>query len=315
MARSLLLPGDRPLVHLALLAATVGTTIFAGSQLTQTLPDGVFYGLAAVAILGTHEMGHYVFARIHGVNTTLPYFIPIPLGFGTLGAVIRIRSPIPTRNALVDIGAAGPLAGLAVAIPLLAWGISQSTVVDAPVVNHTFPTDQSLIALLGTFAEYLWTKMSGHREVSSQWSGMGIIYGHNLLMEGLIRFIHGPIPPGRDLLMHPLVMASWFGMVVTVLNLCPIGQLDGGHLTFAMFGEGARAIGKAVAALLLFLVLCVSVQWILWLLIAAKVIGFGHPEVVQPAEPLSFGRKLVCFISFIALALCFIPMPIQWVLV
>src|SRR5919204_1389708 len=160
MARTLFLRGDRPLLHLGLLAATILTTftVFWFFHQNRSDPLGALsFSLGTIAILGTHEMGHYVLARRHRVDTSLPYFIPLPLpiGFGTLGAVIRIRGRIPTRNALVDIGAAGPLAGLAVAIPILVWGLALSHVGDAPPLPTRFPGDWSPLGLLRQLMDWL----------------------------------------------------------------------------------------------------------------------------------------------------------------
>ncbi|HEX8826170.1 MAG TPA: site-2 protease family protein, partial [Archangium sp.] len=113
---------------------------------------------------------------------------------------------------------------------------------------------------------------------------------------------------------HPVVIAGWFGLLVTLLNLLPVGQLDGGHLTFALWGNRARVVGKAVALVLLFLTLFYTITWGVWLLVATKLVGFGHPEVTQPAEPLGLGRKLVCAVCFLALAGCAMPVPIRMVI-
>ncbi|MBX5482672.1 MAG: site-2 protease family protein [Myxococcaceae bacterium] len=311
MARSLLLPGDRPLVNLGLVAATLVTTVgcyFVFNQNSQGDFTGpLAYGFCAVLILGTHEMGHYVLARIHGVQTTLPYFIPFPLSFGTLGAVIRIKSRIPSRNALVDIGAAGPLAGVAVAIPVILWGLSMSTVADAPPGT---PVDWSLVALAKDLIRYVTEQMAGTWQPHAV-GPMPVIYGDNLLMRGLQWLVLGPLPPGKEVYVHPVVIAGWFGLLVTMLNLCPIGQLDGGHLAFAVFGRRAELMGRLVSAGLLYLALFHSASWIVWFAVTASVIGFGHPPVLHPEEPLTRSRKLVCAICLIVLVLCIVPIPMQ----
>ena len=315
MSRPLLLPGDRPLLHIGLLVATIGSTflVFWLVHPGGSDPLGALaFSLGTIAILGTHEMGHYVVARRHGVDTSLPYFIPLPLpiGFGTLGAVIRIRGRIPTRNALVDIGAAGPLAGLVVAIPVLLWGPSLSHVGDAPPIPNRFPGDWSLLGLIQQLADWL-----GGRAIpdGNGTAPMITVYGDSLLMRGLQWAIFGPLPPGKEVFVHPLVIAGWFGMVVTTLNLCPIGQLDGGHLSFAWLGARAPALGRIAALGLIVLTLFFSASWLVWLVVSTQVIGFGHPEVVYPEEPLTKGRRAVCLISLIALIFCLIPIPLQTV--
>ena len=307
------LPGDRPLLHLGLLVATLLSTFVVFWQFYQggTDPLGALaFSLGTIAILGTHEMGHYLLARRHGVDTSLPYFIPLPLpvGFGTLGAVIRIRGRIPTRNALVDIGAAGPLAGLIMAIPILVWGLSLSQVGDAPPIPQRFPGEWSLLGLLRQLTDWLGGRSVPEADGATQ---IITVYGDSLLMRALQWAVLGPLPPGKEVYVHPLVIAGWFGMLVTTLNLCPIGQLDGGHLSFAWLGAKAQAVGRVAALGLIVLTLFFSVGWLAWLLVTTKVIGFGHPEVVHPQEPLSRGRRAVCLVSLVALVLCIVPIPLQ----
>src|SRR5713226_2644537 len=156
-------PADKPLLNLTLFVLTLGTTFgtflymwtAAGPTPLSAVNGSWTFSLSLVLILGSHEMGHYVLARIHKVDTSLPYFIPLPLlGVGTLGAVIRIRGRIPDRNALVDIGAAGPLAGLAVAIPMIVFGLAHSKMVDLPPMSNDFLGESSLWALIGRGAQF-----------------------------------------------------------------------------------------------------------------------------------------------------------------
>ena len=315
MARNLFLRGDRPLLHLGLLVATILTTfaVFWLFHQDRTDPVGALaFSLGTVTILGTHEMGHYVLARRHRVDTSLPYFIPLPLpvGFGTLGAVIRIRGRIPNRNALVDIGAAGPLAGLVAAIPILIWGLSLSHIGDAPPIPHRFPGELSLFGVLERLIRWLGERGTAGATGEVQ-RIVGLVYGDSLLMQGLQWLVLGPLPPGKEVFVHPLVIAGWFGLLVTMLNLCPIGQLDGGHLSFAWLGPRAPTVGRVAALGLVILTVFFSVGWLVWLVVTTKLIGFGHPEVVNPEEPLSPGRRLICLIALIALILCLVPIPLQ----
>jgi membrane-associated protease RseP (regulator of RpoE activity) len=320
MRRPLFTPADRPWLNLGLLLLTIGATFGTYHQRFAT-QDGyagaLLFSLSLVLILGAHEMGHYLLARAHAVETSLPYFIPAPLlGVGTLGAVIRIRSRIPTRNALVDIGAAGPLAGLVVALPVIALGLSRSQVVDSPPAPHWLLGPDSGLSLLSALFEWVarWVTDAAPVQGASA-SGAYLLYGDSLLMLGLQRLIIGPLGPGQEVLIDPLVMAGWFGLLVTLLNLLPVGQLDGGHLSFALFGERARLVGKATAGVLLALSLFASAAWVLWLLIASKVVGFGHPEVERPQEPMSRERRLVCWLCALALVGCAMPVPLRLVLV
>lgn len=268
----------------------------------------VVFALSLVGILGAHEMGHYVLARLHRVDTTLPFFIPLPgLGVGTLGAVIRIRSPIPDKNSLVDIGSAGPLAGLVVAIPVLAIGLSMSTVVAVPAFNQSWPDTHSLLGMIPAIVDLF------RHGLPESFGAASFIYGDSLLMKGLTRVVVGVVPPGHQVLFHPMVIAGWFGLLVTMLNLIPIGQLDGGHLTFAWFGKSAQTIGKLMAAGLLYLALFHSASWVLWFIVTAFFIRFRHPEVVDEVQPLKLSRRIICAICFVAFALCVMPVPIRMV--
>ncbi len=304
-------PAQRPLLHLGLLLLTLATTfeVFLSDQTSgvwnrANVLDGVAFSLSLVAILGSHEMGHWLLARRHGVDASLPYFIPLPhLGFGTLGAVIRIRSRIPTRNALVDIGAAGPLAGFVVAVVVLFWGYAHATVIDVPLSLSTFPPLESATQV----ARLLFRYFAHHQEPNV----VGQSFGDNLLTLLIQRLVVGPLPAGKDVLANPYIVAGWFGCIVTTLNLFPIGQLDGGHLAFANLGPRAVRLGKLSALGLLALVLFFNLSWLLWLLVASLVVGFRHPEVERPAEALDGRRFLICIGCLVVFVLCLTPSPVQ----
>jgi membrane-associated protease RseP (regulator of RpoE activity) len=178
----------------------------------QALLHAAQFTGALLAILLAHEFGHYIAARLHKVDASLPFFIPLPVlsPFGTMGAVIRMRSVIPTRRALLDIGAAGPLAGLVLAIPLYAWGVAHSSVQPLDVTEGGLQLGDSLLA-----------RLIGH-------------------------FFAPPIPEGADLMLSPVAFAGWAGMFVTMINLLPLGQLDGGHVAFALFGPRQNRIAQWV---------------------------------------------------------------------
>ena len=301
-------------LHLFLFVATVCTTwgsyYFslggeAGSSSERLVNAGLF-SLSVMLILGSHEMGHYLMARHHDVESSLPYFIPIPLGFGTMGAVIRLKGQIPNRNALVDIGAAGPLAGLLIAIPLFAVGLKMSAIVDAPLPPPLLPGQMSLWSVVPRLPE-LWHWMFGPDQPVTS---VTQFFGDNLLTWAMQQWIVGPLPSGKDLTANPVYLAAWFGMVVTMLNLMPIGQLDAGHLTFAWFGPRAITVGKAAALVLMLMVVFCSWTWVFWLLVTTKLVGFRHPPVILADAPLSFGRKAVCAICFVLSILTLMPMPV-----
>ncbi|MEW5738663.1 MAG: site-2 protease family protein [Myxococcota bacterium] len=308
----------RPAFHLLLLVLTA-LSVFAaflffwGGGVSGSLEDrvwgSVFFTVSVLLILGAHEMGHYLMARLHGVDATLPYFIPIPLGFGTLGAVIRLKGKVPTRNALVDIGAAGPLCGLLVAVPILIAGIALSEPMDVPESVRRFPPSTSL----WHYAEYLGQLLREYTRgiPAPKETQEAMIFGDNLLGLLLVRVVHGRLAEGTDLAAHPLLLAGWFGMLVTMLNLLPVGQLDGGHLTHAWFDEKAVRLGRVVAGALLPLALFCSASWLVWFFLVTRVVGFGHPPVTTPEEPLSFGRKVVCAVCFVATVLTFMPVPLD----
>jgi membrane-associated protease RseP (regulator of RpoE activity) len=211
-------------LNLVLFVGTIGTVFFTGLGLdqgphlshTSVLHAAQFAG-ALLTILVAHELGHFIAARIHRVDASLPFFIPLPpiiSPFGTMGAIIRMKSRIPTRKALLDIGASGPLAGLCFAIPLYAWGVAHS----------------QIIPLNGDYEQL----------------------GSSLLMRLLDHLFAPAIPAGHDILLHPVAFAAWGGMLVTMINLLPVSQLDGGHVAYALFGPKqdtyARRVHHAVLA-------------------------------------------------------------------
>jgi membrane-associated protease RseP (regulator of RpoE activity) len=188
------------------------STWFVSDGTPQRALHAAQFTASLLGILLAHEFGHYIAARIHKVDASLPYFLPLPLlsPFGTMGAVIRMRS-IPTRRALLDIGAAGPLAGLTLAIPIYAWGVAHSEVV-------------SLDSLAGGSVEL----------------------GNSLLLRLLDHLFAAPVPDGMDIVLSPVAFAGWGGMFVTMINLIPVGQLDGGHVAYALFGPRQNRLAQWV---------------------------------------------------------------------
>jgi membrane-associated protease RseP (regulator of RpoE activity) len=306
-------PPLRLRLHLLLLALTIITTTIAG---------GPAFAAALLAILLSHEMGHYVFARIHRVDTTLPFVIPAPplpgLSFGTFGAVIRMRSPISTRDALVDIGAAGPIVGAIVAVPLLFLGLSWSTVTASPTADHSFwvghETGLSLaLELLRDLAQRFRFALPAAIAHAPPLSVVHVTaLGDNLLMRFAQRLVFGALPPGQDVVVHPVALAAWFGLLVTSLNLFPIGQLDGGHVSFAVLGpKWHRRVGRLTGYALLLLGFFSSLSWLVWWLITTRFIGFSHPAIENPRRPLGALRVVVCVVSLLLFIATLIPVPMD----
>jgi membrane-associated protease RseP (regulator of RpoE activity) len=286
---------DRRWLHGLLLVLTIGTTTFAGADhyagflsdfVQRDLPmgfgslylRGFWYSGTILAILGCHELGHYFACRYYDVDASLPFFIPAPLPLtGTLGAFIRIREPIPTKRMLFDIGIAGPLAGFVVAVPALFIGLAMSHVV-------RLPTDFS-----------------------------GVSLGEPLLFKLASWLLWGQQPDGYSLNMHPIAFAAWFGLLATALNLFPIGQLDGGHISYAVLGRRSSQVTLVMISIALVLTYF-SASWLVWTgLMIAMLFMFGrhHPRTFDEQEPLDRTRMVLACVALIMFILCFTPAPIQ----
>jgi len=240
--------------------------------------DGVTFSVSLLAILFSHEMGHYLACRYYKVNATLPFFIPAPPLFlaGTFGAFIKIKSAIPTRRALFDIGLAGPLAGFLVAVPIAVIGVLTVGAPLEPTGHWIFFNDPLLFRLI--------SKLSGI-----------------------------PLDPNSPT--NPYYMAGWIGLLVTSLNLMPVGQLDGGHGTFSLFGRRAHKVIGRVAFVSMAVLALLGFWWhgspsgFLYAVLLAVMMKVPHP---QPAvmEPLGAKRILIAIATLIVFALCFLPFPI-----
>lgn len=243
------------------------------------LLEGWPYALSLMLILGAHELGHYFMARRYRVNATLPYFIPMPFGlFGTLGAFIMLRGAIKNRKVLFDVGAAGPLAGLIFAIPILIIGLATSDIKE-------IPKDED-IAREGNSLLYAAAKIA--------------VFG---------RFV----PDGdEDVYINQLAMAGWTGLFVTALNLVPLGQLDGGHVIYTLFGRRVRKLYLPVLAIFVTLTVLVSLSWALWTLLLL-LFGWQHPAPLDDVTPLGSRRRLIGYIALIIFVLVFVPNPIQFI--
>jgi len=286
----------QPIVrHLVLFAATLLMTTLVGAahyygfqaDFTDQAPalqgwtsylNGLWYSAAILGILGAHEFGHYYACRYYRVDASLPYFLPAPfLLTGTLGAFIRIRQPIPNKRELFDIGVAGPIAGFLVALPVLLLGVSLSHVVKIPE-NFT-----------------------------------GLELGEPLLLKGMMWLVLGPPPEGYSVNLHPTAFAGWFGLLATALNLFPIGQLDGGHISYAVLGRRSTQVTYATLLCLVGLSF-VSSSWIVWtVLTAGMLLAFGprHPRTYDEDMPLDRGRLWLAAFAVLMFVLCFTPAPIS----
>ena len=286
---------DRPLVNLALLLATIGSTTWLGARLHQTytanlhpgtdppfvLWHGLWYGLTVLAILGVHELGHYWTCRRYRIDVSLPYFLPAPgLMIGTLGAFIRLREAVPTKRMLFDIGVAGPIAGFAVAVPALFLGVGLSPVMPPPEVPD---------------------------------EGLRLHIGLPLLFRLAVWTVWGAIPEGHGLNLHPMLFAAWVGLLATALNLFPIGQLDGGHISYAVFGSRSTLVTLGAAAVL-FALAFHSPSWIVWavlMVVMLFTLGPRHPRTLDHYVPLDRTRLFVAAFALVIFVLCFTPAPVQ----
>jgi len=273
---------NRNLVAISLFVLTMISILFAGA--TAQAPDlqwvlshplaGLPFAATLMAILTAHELGHYFVARRLGVAVSLPYFIPMPFSLlGTMGAVIRTRSPTWNRRQLLAIGAAGPLAGLVVAIPLLVFGLLQSEVQPLP-------------------------------------AGPGMLMeGNSLLYAAVKRLLFGQFLPrdGYDVFLHPIAFAAWAGLLVTALNLIPAGQLDGGHIAYALLGKRTRWLNRAAVLFAVTLGLFWS-GWFTWALVLF-LFGQRSAEPLDDVTRLTRRQKAFAICMLIAFALLFTPKP------
>lgn len=290
---------NRVWLNAVLFAATVVSTVFVGTSWSVSYkyaeaisrnpdlklgpevffdPDiirlSIIYALVLIGILLGHEMGHFLACRVNRIDATLPYFIPAPTLIGTLGAFIKIRSPITQKQQLFDIGVAGPLTGFILSVPTLAYGLILS------------------------------------KPVPSLPPGGGLVFGEPLLLKIMASFIFKGVPETYDIILHPVAFAGWVGILVTALNLFPIGQLDGGHVFYAMVGEKARRYVRWILAAFVVMGIFFWVGWLVWALLIS-VLGLKHPRIVDEHTPLSPKRRLLGFVIFVIFILSFIPAPIK----
>ncbi len=238
----------------------------------RILIDGLPFSVALLTILLAHEMGHYITCMRYGIDASLPYFLPAPTLIGTLGAFIRIRSPIYTRRALFDVGVAGPIAGFVVLVPALLVGMAQSKVLPG-IANHG-----------------------------------DLIFGTPLAMR-IIEWLFFPGVPVADISLHPVARAAWVGLLATALNLLPIGQLDGGHIMYAFFGEKHRVLSRVFVVVLGLIGPFFAWSWFVWAVLLA-IFGLRHPAIYDQAK-LGPMRTRIGWLALAMFLLSFTLAPIR----
>jgi membrane-associated protease RseP (regulator of RpoE activity) len=313
-------------LHILLFVLTLFTTTVSGESWRGTqdifdlsnLPSGLPYALLVLLFLSSHEFGHFIAARLHGVDATLPFYIPFPgaalgtINFGTFGAVIRTRSRVPNDRVMFDIGVAGPIAGFIACVIILAVGFLTLPGIEyLRQIHPAYPLEPQGALTLAFGKPILYSVME-----------------HTLARPGAF------VPPMSEMYHYPFLCAGWFGLFVTALNLLPIGQLDGGHLTYTMFGS---SVHRRLGQLLVVLLLCISIpeilmdlsgagyfsapqwvnsivlpggsMWFVWALIGTFVIRFHHPPSLE-SLPLDSRRKVIGYLTIVIFVLCAVPSPI-----
>jgi len=236
------------------------------------LIEALKYSLALLIFLLAHELGHYLTCRYYGIEATLPYLIPFPAAFGTMGAVIKIKQRIANKKVLFDMAIAGPLAGFIVIVPILYYGLKNSFFI-------------------------------------SKIPGEAIYFGEPLIWKIIYKTTYGSNLLNLELVAHPVAFASWFGLIATALNLFPMGQLDGGHIIYALFGKKAIVIYKIFFGCLI--ALCfIWPYWLVWVIIG-WFIGLKHPPLIDEDEPLGIGRKILALLAACIFILSFVIIPIK----
>lgn len=313
---------SNPWINLILFIITGISVVFAGtlfeyrgpltSDLNELLPHliptlfrGLGFAASLLAILLAHEFGHYLAARYHRSAVTLPYFIPFPFSpFGTMGAFIQLKEPPKNKRILLDIGIAGPLAGLVIAIPLLFLGLYLSEIDRLPL----FLEGGQAISLEGNSLLYLFMKFI----VFGDWlPAPANLSGLNPLVYWLRYFFTGqPIPYGAvDVLLHPVAWAGWAGLLITALNLIPAGQLDGGHILYSLFGKRSRIVLPFILVALIILGTVWSGWW-LWAFLIF-LLGRTHAEPLDQITPLDSRRKALAIFGLVVFVLVFTPIPLS----
>lgn len=305
------------ILHIALFVVTFITTLIAGVEWTtgkmgpyplSDLASGLPYSLSILFILGVHEFGHFFAAVYHKVKVTLPFFIPFPpisglLNFGTMGAVIKTKEPIPNNKAMFDIGAAGPIAGFVACLIVLIYGFT-----------HLPP------------AEYILQIHPDYYSPDYGKNAIGLAFGDTLLFS-MLKFLFTNasqfVPPMSEVYHYPFLCVGWGGLFITSMNLIPVGQLDGGHVIYSMFGEKKHEAIASIAMIMLLLLGVLGILqsflnfgitigwsgWLFWSLVLFFFVKIKHPPVYQ-FENLGWKRKIIGYIAILIFILSFSPSPI-----
>ena len=271
-----------PFVHLLLFILTLLSTLFVGAMQTGVdllkepvkLYKGVPFSLTLMTILLSHELSHYFTSKKHGIKATLPYFIPAPTIIGTFGAFIKMKSPIVTRKALIDIGASGPIAGFIISVLAAIIGLQMSEVVPIAKIR-------------------------------------GVLnLGDSILFSFLAKLVLGVTPAHSDILLNPVAFAGWIGLFVTSINLIPVGQLDGGHIAYALLGEKQIRLSFLLILVMVSLGLLLWEGWFVWAVLLL-ILGLRHPPVIYWEIPLDYKRKFIGWLALVIFVLTFIPVPFK----
>ncbi|MCS7215622.1 MAG: site-2 protease family protein [Thermodesulfovibrio sp.] len=271
------------LLPLILFISTIFTTLFAGA-LHQGINlfkeplrfwEGYPFSISIMTILLGHELGHYFASKAHKTKATLPYFIPAPSIVGTFGAFIKMKSPIFTRKALIDIGATGPIIGFVLSLIACIIGLRMSKIIPVTQGEDMF------------------------------------MLGDSILFSLLVRLTLGSIPEGQDVLLHSVAFAGWIGLFVTSMNLLPVGQLDGGHISYALFGRWHFYVSRVMIFCIAALGVFYWYGWLVWALLLV-FLGIDHPPILVWESRLSLGRRITGILSFIIFLLTFTPTPFKF---
>lgn len=271
-----------PFLHIILFILTFLSTLSAGAlqkginiiKEPYRIIEGLPFSGTLMTILLFHEFSHYIASKRHHTKATLPYFIPAPSLIGTFGAFIKMKSPIITRKALIDIGASGPIAGFIISVIASAAGLKMSEIVQTENISGA------------------------------------IKLGDSLLFSLLSKIIIGVLPPDHDIILHPVAFAGWIGLFVTSLNLIPIGQLDGGHIAYAILGRRHKYLSMTLLAILAMLGIFYWEGWALWAVLML-ILGIKHPPVIYWEVPLNQKRRAIGLFAFIIFIITFIPEPFK----
>jgi len=270
-----------PWINLVLFVLTLCSTMIVGAMQAGVdifsepvrIYRGLPFSLTLLTILLAHEFSHYIASRMHGVEASLPYFIPAPTLFGTLGAFIAMRSRITTKNALLDIGASGPLAGFIISVIAVMAGLAYSDLI---------------------------VPQAG-KEV--------IELGDSILFRALSKIVIGNVPDSAEIYLHPVAFAGWIGLFVTSLNLIPVGQLDGGHIAYAVFGAMHERFSKVLIGIMVVFGIFLFTGWLVWAVLLI-FLGLKHPPIYYPEIPLDPRRRTVALIALVIFVITFIPVPV-----